>query len=76
MGSRSTLQFVKKFIDGLGVSMNLRPPDEKQFGELIAKAKKVQYAATLEGTLLQVWLRGGKAKTPARRQQGPRQRAR
>jgi hypothetical protein len=56
------LQFVKRFIDDLGVSMNLRPPDEKQFGELIAKARKVQYVATLEGTLLQVWLRGGKAK--------------
>ena len=56
------LQFVKRFIDGLGVSMNLKPPDEKQFGELIAKAKKVQYVATLEGTLLQVWLRGGKVK--------------
>ena len=56
------LQFVKKFIGDLGVSMTLRPPDEKQFGELIVKAKKVQYVATLGGTLLQVWLRGGKAK--------------
>ena len=55
-------QFVKKFIDELHVSMTLRPPDAKQVADLIAKAKKIQFVATLSIPLLQVWLRGGSAK--------------
>lgn len=54
--------YVKKFLDGLPLSMTLKSPPEKDIADLITKGKKAHFVATLELPLLQIWLKAGSAK--------------